>query len=99
MRAGFHAVEQPNILDCDRRLVGESGDQLDLFICECYLFDEQLPVHVSYRELEAHRDEIKARRVILWHFGPNMLENLSKVDMETAYDGMIVDIPRKDSDN
>ena len=32
--ARLHLVEQPHVLDRDHRLVGESGDQLDLLIGE-----------------------------------------------------------------
>ena len=33
-RAGFHAFEQPHILDRDRCLVSKCRDQLDLFVGE-----------------------------------------------------------------
>ena len=33
-RAGFHAFEQPHVLDRDHRLVGEGGDQLDLLVAK-----------------------------------------------------------------
>ena len=32
--AGLHALEQPHVLDRDRRLVGEGRDQLDLLVGE-----------------------------------------------------------------
>jgi hypothetical protein len=33
-RARLHLVKQPHVLDCDHRLVGEGGDQLDLPVAE-----------------------------------------------------------------
>ena len=67
----------------------------DVMLCECYMFEERLHNHTSYVDIRAHRDEIRAERVILWHLGPDMLKNISKVDMEVAHDGMEIEIPAK----
>lgn len=69
-----------------------AGDT-DLFICECSLMvkDPKLS-HVSYDQLQQNRDKIKTKRLILTHLSPPMLNNLANIEVETAYDGLIVSL-------
>ena len=62
-RAGFHAFEQPHILDCDRGLVGEGGDQFDLFVGERPHFRARQDQDADRGALAQHRDG-KNRAVI-----------------------------------
>jgi hypothetical protein len=49
--------------------------------------------HMSYRELEAHRDEIGARRTLLLHVGDDVLRRRSEVvGFELADDGQEVSL-------
>ena len=64
----------------------------DLFISECYFHSKPVPFHMNYCDLAEHRDEITAKRMILTHFGPEMLERLGEVPEECAYDGMVITV-------
>jgi ribonuclease BN (tRNA processing enzyme) len=89
-------------IKCDGRIVTYSGDTewterlaaaaraADLFICECSTFERPLTGHLDYKSLEPRLDAIGAKRVILTHMNPDMLERRSALARETASDGMIV---------
>lgn len=62
----------------------------DLLISECYSYDRDLPMHMSYATLKAHWGELGAKRVILTHMGPEMLARADEIAEECAWDGMIV---------
>jgi ribonuclease BN (tRNA processing enzyme) len=74
-------------LTCDGRTLGYSGDtewtdalleiadQADLFVCEAYTFDTPVKYHLSLATLQAHRERLAGKRVVLTHLGPRMLEH------------------------
>lgn len=62
----------------------------DLFVCECYSFDEPIPGHLNYRTLCEHRAELECDRLVLTHLGDTMLANLGRVREEIAFDGLVV---------
>ena len=64
----------------------------DLFICECSTFEEKIEYHMSYRELEDHRQEIGARRTLLLHAGDDVLNRRSQLGFELAEDGQEVSL-------
>jgi ribonuclease BN (tRNA processing enzyme) len=64
----------------------------DLLLCECFFFDEAHHSHVRYRDLVEHRSEIQAKRVVLFHLGPPMFQELPRVDLEVARDGMVIEL-------
>ncbi len=64
----------------------------NLFICESYAFEKRIPYHLNYRTLLEHRRELAAERVILTHFGPEMLARLPEVEFECAEDGKSVSL-------
>ena len=72
--------------------IPEVARDADLFITECYFFEKQVPFHMNYPDLVAHRGEITAKRMILTHMGPEMLANLDKVEEECAHDGLVLEI-------
>ena len=69
----------------------EAARGADLFICECYMFEKVVRVHLSFSTLREKLPLIGAKRVILTHMSEDMLTQLSGVDVETAEDGKIVD--------
>lgn len=91
-------------LSCNGKTVTYSGDtewvdalipasaHADLFICECYGFDTKAPFHIDYANLLSKRPLITARRIIITHMGPSMLDNLPDIEFEAAFDGMVVEI-------
>ncbi len=89
-------------IECDGKIVTYSGDTewtehlipaargADLFICECSSYERPLTGHLDYRNLSGRLDAIGAKRVILTHMNPDMLERRFALAHETASDGMIV---------
>jgi ribonuclease BN (tRNA processing enzyme) len=64
----------------------------DLFICECCYFETRQPFHLDYRQLAAHRPQFTAKRMILTHLGREVLARRKDIDMELAFDGLVVEI-------
>lgn len=70
-------------------LIDASADA-DLLIAESLFFDKKVKWHMDYATLMAHRKEISAKRIILTHMGPDMLDRLEDVALEYAEDGKTV---------
>jgi ribonuclease BN (tRNA processing enzyme) len=62
----------------------------DLFICEAYFFDKNIPYHLNYQTLREHCHQLRCQRLILTHMGPEMLGRLREVEFECAEDGKVV---------
>jgi len=72
-------------LKADGKILGYSGDaewspalidaalDSDLFICECYSYEKNIKNHLNFQTLDEKRRELKARRIVLTHLGPEML--------------------------
>ena len=70
----------------------EAGRDADLFIVEALSFDKRISQHLDYASFLANEARIGARRILLTHFGPEMLARLPDARHETASDGLILDI-------
>jgi ribonuclease BN (tRNA processing enzyme) len=91
-------------IQCDEKIIAYTGDTewtdelisaargADLFIAEALVFDRKIKFHMDYASLLSNLGRIEAKRVILTHLGPEMLENQSKVLLECAHDGLSVEI-------
>jgi ribonuclease BN (tRNA processing enzyme) len=91
-------------VEVDGRTIAYSGDSewtdslrelaagADLFIAEAYSFEKRIPHHLSYRALDEHLASLGAKRVILTHFGPEMLERLSDARVDIASDGLEIEL-------
>lgn len=89
-------------IECEGKVIAYSGDTewnddlaavargADLFICECSSWERPLKGHIDYRTLAPRLAPIGAKRVILTHMSPEMLERRSMLAHETASDGMVV---------
>ena len=67
--------------------------EADLFFCECTYFDQpSLDFHISYKHFLTQRHRLSARRLVLTHIGREMLEHESEIALETANDGMVVEV-------
>ena len=64
----------------------------DLLISECYFFKKSVPFHMNYPDLMAHREELQAKRIVLTHLGPEMLEHRDEVPEECTYDGLEIEL-------
>jgi ribonuclease BN (tRNA processing enzyme) len=89
-------------IECHGRTIAYSGDTewtdtliavargADLFIMECNAYDRKIPYHMDLPTLMAHRDQLRARRLVITHMGPEMLAHLGELPCECAGDGMAI---------
>lgn len=70
----------------------ELGHNADVFIVEALTFERKISQHLDYASFLSNADRIGAKRIILTHFGPNMLDRLTDALHEVAADGKIIDI-------
>jgi ribonuclease BN (tRNA processing enzyme) len=70
--------------------ITEAAADADLLIAEAYYQDKNIPYHLRLADLDTHRDQITARRVILTHMSADMLGSEHDVPFERAYDGLTV---------
>ena len=68
------------------------GRDADLFIAEAYYYDKIVKNHLSLKTLEAHLDEIRAKRLVLTHMSDDMLGRLDTLAYTAASDGMVVEL-------
>jgi ribonuclease BN (tRNA processing enzyme) len=68
------------------------GNGADLVIAECYFFDKPVKWHLNYPTLARHLNELGAKRVILTHMSREMLGHVADIPLETAHDGMVVEL-------
>lgn len=65
---------------------------VDLFICECCFFDTRVDFHLSYPQIVRQRDRMGCKRLILSHLGREVLARAKDLTLETAHDGMVVEV-------
>jgi ribonuclease BN (tRNA processing enzyme) len=94
-------------LCCGDQVIAYSGDtewietlpeiarDADLFILECFAYAPRSKFHLDFQTLRARWPELRARRTVLTHMSQDMLEHLDRVDVETAHDGMLIELPRE----
>jgi ribonuclease BN (tRNA processing enzyme) len=68
----------------------EASAGADLFACECYVFDKDVPLHNSYAKIMEHRAELTCKRLILTHMSDDMLSRVPDIEETTAQDGKTV---------
>jgi ribonuclease BN (tRNA processing enzyme) len=68
------------------------ADGADLFIAECYFFKKPVRFHLNYPDIAKHKEEIRAKRVVLTHLGREMLANLDTLPEECAHDGPVIQL-------
>jgi len=68
------------------------ADGADLFICETTYYTDPDPVHLSAKELLAHRSELRCARIIATHLGKDSIANLARLGVEHAEDGMTIEL-------
>ena len=68
------------------------ADGADLFICETTYYADPDPVHLSAKELIAHRAELRCERVIATHLGSDAIDHLGSLGVEHAEDGMSLEL-------
>ena len=71
------------------------ADGADLFICECYGYEELVPYHMTWRIIEANLSRLRARRILLTHMSNEMLTNLGSIRRSgvlIAEDGLVLQV-------
>ena len=66
----------------------------DLFICECYNYAGALPGHLNWQALKEKLPALAARRIMVTHMNPNMLERREEVRQAgvlVAEDGLVLE--------
>ncbi len=54
--------------------------------------ENPLPVHLSYRQLEANAESLTCEQLILTHCGPEVLARQDELAWPVAYDGMVIEL-------
>lgn len=67
------------------------ADGTDVFICECYNFEGDLPNHLSYARLVESRHLLKTSRLIMTHMSDDMLDR-DNLDIEKAEEGKTIKV-------
>ncbi len=70
--------------------LSKASHDADLFIAECYLHDRTVTGHMSYPDIQRHKQDFAAKRMILTHLGPDMLASSGLVDEQCAEDGLVI---------
>ena len=70
----------------DRLVAAASG--ADLFICEAYFYERQVPFHLDYSTLIQHRSELDCKRIVITHMSSDMLSRSPDLELEAAHDGL-----------
>jgi ribonuclease BN (tRNA processing enzyme) len=68
------------------------GREADLFVVECLFYEKLVPHHLSYATIRKNLERIGARRVVLTHFGPEMMAMRHLASEELAEDGKIIEL-------
>jgi ribonuclease BN (tRNA processing enzyme) len=94
-------------LRCGDQVIAYSGDtewtealpeiarDADLFILECFAYAPRPKFHLDFQTLRARWPDFCARRTVLTHMSQDMLDHLDRVDVETAHDGMLIEVSRE----
>jgi ribonuclease BN (tRNA processing enzyme) len=62
----------------------------DLLIAEAYYRGKNIPYHLRRADLDAHRDRLTARRIIVTHMSADMLGHQDEIAFEAAHDGLVI---------
>lgn len=68
----------------------EASANADLFVCESYVFEGDVPLHNSYRTILERQPDFSCKRIILTHMSEKMLARAAEVELPMAEDGMSV---------
>lgn len=64
----------------------------DLFVCECTFHENPLPTHLSYRVIHEKRRAFACERLVITHLGSEMTDRRGQLELETADDGMEIEV-------
>ena len=64
----------------------------DLFLCECTFFESRSDTHLDYPRIMENLSRFGAKRILLTHLGQEVLRRMDEVGIETAYDGLVINL-------
>lgn len=70
----------------------EWSQGVDLFICECCFYETRYEFHLDYPRLAENRTRFGCRRMVLTHLGREVLARRGELEIETANDGLVVEV-------
>lgn len=62
----------------------------DLLISECFAYAPSVPGHLDYLTLQARRDQLACRELVLTHPGPEMLARRDRLTIPLLEDGQVL---------
>lgn len=71
--------------------IADAAADADLLIAEAYYRDKNIPYHLRLADIEAHLDQLTARRVIITHMSADVLDARQQA-FEQAHDGLIISL-------
>lgn len=72
--------------------IADAAAGADLLIAEAYYRDKHVPYHLRLTDLEAHREQLTARRIVITHMSADMLARHQQTPFEQARDGLAVSL-------
>lgn len=66
----------------------EASAGADLFVCEAYVFDKDVPLHNNYRTIEENLPRLSCKQIVLTHMSEDMLSRKDEIQLPTAEDGL-----------
>ncbi len=72
--------------------IAEAAADADLLIAEAYYRDKNIPYHLRLADIEAHLDQLTARRIVLTHMSADMLGAPHETSFEQAHDGLTISL-------
>jgi ribonuclease BN (tRNA processing enzyme) len=91
LEAGGKVLTYSGDTEWTETLIAAARDA-DLFIAEAYFYENAVWHHLDWQTLRSHLPEIRPKRLILTHFGADMLSRVGELPVETADDGKIVEV-------
>ena len=70
----------------------DAAANADLLIAEAYYRDKNIPYHLRLADLDACRDRLTARRIIVTHMSADVLDHQDEVSFEAAHDGLVINV-------
>jgi ribonuclease BN (tRNA processing enzyme) len=68
----------------------EASAGADLFACECYVYEGDVPLHNSYARIVENLSRLSCKRVVVTHMSEAMLARLPDIALEHSDDGKTV---------
>ena len=65
---------------------------VDLFLCECSFYDQEITNHINYLRLHQNLPRLHCKKLVLTHLGEEMLARSKELPVTLAEDGMVIEL-------